>query len=184
MEHNPSWETNQPSASQEIPRILWNLKVHCHVYKHLSPVPIPNHSNPVHACPSHFFKINFTSILPSMPDLPSCLFTSGLPTKTLYAPLLSQIHAVFSAHLILDFITRMIFGEEYRACSWSLCSLLHSPVTLSLLGQNIFLSTLFLNTPSLCSSIVRDQVSHPYKTTGRITVLCILIFILYLWIVN
>jgi polysaccharide pyruvyl transferase WcaK-like protein len=37
---------------------------------------------------------------------------------------------------------------------------------LSLLGPNIFLSTLFSNTLSLCSSlIVRDQVSHPYTHT-------------------
>jgi hypothetical protein len=35
-----------------------------------------------------------------------------------------------------------------------------------------FLRTLFLNTLSLCSSFsVRDQVSQPYKTTGRIVVL-------------
>jgi hypothetical protein len=33
------------------------------------------------------------------------------------------------------------------------------------------------NTLSLCSSLnVRDQVSHPYTTTGRIMVLCILTF--------
>ena len=54
--------------------------------------------------------------------------------------------------------------------SSSLCSFLHSPVTSSLLGSNIFLSTLFANTLSLCSSLnVSDQVSHSYKTTGRIT---------------
>jgi hypothetical protein len=36
---------------------------------------------------------------------------------------------------------------------------------------------LVLNTLSLCSSLsVRDQVSHPYKTTGRIMVLYILTF--------
>jgi hypothetical protein len=30
---------------------------------------------------------------------------------------------------------------------------------------------------NLCSSLnARDQVSHPYKTTGKITVLCILKF--------
>jgi hypothetical protein len=30
---------------------------------------------------------------------------------------------------------------------------------------------------------MRYQVSHPYKTTGKIIVLCILIFV-YFWIVN
>jgi hypothetical protein len=41
--------------------------------------------------------------------------------------------------------------------------------------NNILLSTLFSDTLSLCSSLsVRDQVSHPYRTTGKITVLCIL----------
>ena len=28
VEQSPSWEANQFSASQEIPRNLWNLKVH------------------------------------------------------------------------------------------------------------------------------------------------------------
>jgi hypothetical protein len=57
------------------------------------------------------------------------------------------------------------------------CNFLHCPVTSSLLGPNILLSTLFSNTLSLCSSLnVRDQVWHPYKTTGKITVLYILTF--------
>jgi hypothetical protein len=39
------------------------------------------------------------------------------------------------------------------------------------------LNTLFSETPSPCSSLkVRDQVLHPYNTTGKITVLYILIF--------
>ena len=33
VEHIPSWEANQFSASQEIPRILRNLKVHYRVHK-------------------------------------------------------------------------------------------------------------------------------------------------------
>jgi hypothetical protein len=58
-----------------------------------------------------------------------------------------------------------------------LCNFLHSPVTSSLLCPNILLRTLFSNTLSLCSYLnVRDQVSHPYKTTGRIMVLYILTF--------
>jgi hypothetical protein len=65
--------------------------------------------------------------------------------------------------------------------SSSLCSFLHSPVTSSLLGPNILLNTLFPNTLSLCYSLnVSDQVSHPYKTTGKIIVLIILV--LYFWV--
>jgi hypothetical protein len=65
------------------------------------------------------------------------------------------------AHLILlALITQTIPGEEYKPCSSSLCSFLQPPVTSSLLGPNILLSTLFSNALNLCSSLnVRDKVS-------------------------
>jgi hypothetical protein len=44
MQHSPSWEADRFSASQEIPRILWNPKVH---YRS-PPVPMMSQLNPVH----------------------------------------------------------------------------------------------------------------------------------------
>jgi hypothetical protein len=107
--------------------------------------------------------------------LPSGVFPSSFPTKTLYTPLLSSILVTCPTHLILlDLITSAIVGEEYRSLSYSICSFLHFPVPSFLLGPNILLSTLFSNTLSLLSSLnVSDQVSHPYKTTGKIIVLYI-----------
>jgi hypothetical protein len=48
-------------------------------------------------------------------------------------------------------------------------SLLYSPVTSSLIGPNTFLNTVLSNTLNLYSSLnLNNQVSHPYKTTGKI----------------
>jgi hypothetical protein len=49
MEQSPSWETFSSSASQEIPRILWNPKVHYHIQNSPSPVPILSQINVAHA---------------------------------------------------------------------------------------------------------------------------------------
>jgi len=81
MERSPSSEANRFSDSQEITRILWNPKVHYHVYKCPSPLPILRQFNPVRA-PSKFQKINFNNILPSTSGTSKWFFPSGFLTKT------------------------------------------------------------------------------------------------------
>ena len=99
---------------------------------------------------------------------PAC--TSPQPDMC-YVPPLPHIN-------LLYLITRVVSGEEYISLSSTICSFLHSPVTSSLLGPNILLSTIFFNTLNLRSSLnVSNQVSHPYKKKGTIIVLYFLIFI-------
>ena len=74
MEQNPSWEANWFAASQEIPRISWNPKVHYRTHKRPPPVPILGQPNPVHIPTSHLLEIHPNIFHPSMLGLPSGLF--------------------------------------------------------------------------------------------------------------
>jgi len=63
MQQSPAWEANRFSASQNIPRILWNPMVQYRVLKCQRPAPNLSHLDPVHASISHFLKIHLNVIL-------------------------------------------------------------------------------------------------------------------------
>ena len=108
--------------------------------------------------------------------LPSSPFPQAFSPNPVYSSPGSPTCYMPRHHTVLDFIIRTTFSEQYRPLSSSLCSFLHSPVTSALLGPNILLCPLFSNTLSIRSSLnVNDQVSHPYKTTGIIIIIIIII---------
>ena len=75
----PSWETNWFAASQEIPRILWNTKVHYRTHKCPPTVPILGQPIPVHIPTSHLLEIHSNIIHPSMPRSPQWSLSLRFP---------------------------------------------------------------------------------------------------------
>ena len=141
MVQNRSWKANWFAASQEIPRISRNPKVHYRTHKRPPTVYILGQPNPVHIPTSHLLEIHPNISHPSTPRSPQWPPSFQFPHQEPIQPLSSTIRATCQAHLILlDFITLTILGEEYKSFSSSLSNLLHSPVTSSLLRPNILLS--------------------------------------------
>ena len=112
-EQSTSWETNRFSANQEIPRILWNPKVHYCNHKCPPPVPILSQLDSVHTrTPNVWISVLILSshlcFLSFFP--PKLCIRISLP-DTCYVPCPSY----FSL-----FITRTILGEEcskHRMCT-------------------------------------------------------------------
>ena len=139
-----------------------NWHVHYHVYKSLPLVPFLNQMNSVYTIPPK--TVRFILIL--SPHLclclPSVLLPSAFPTKTLYVFLFSPY--VLHSWPVSFFL--MLFW--WRVKVWmSSFSFIQSTTTNCLLGPYSFLSILFWNSLSLCSSVHRrEELLQNYFESG------------------
>ena len=89
---SPSWEANWFAASQEIPRISRNPKVHYRTHNRPPPVPILGQPNPVHIPTSHLLEIHPNIIHPSMSRSPHWSLSLRFPHQDPIHPLLTHMH--------------------------------------------------------------------------------------------
>jgi len=106
MEQNHYWKVNQFSASQEIPRILWNPKAHYNIHNFRPPVPILSKIDALLLLTSHLLKIHLNIVLPHTLGPSKCslslkfphqnpIHTSNLP-HTCYIPLPISFFSIWS----------------------------------------------------------------------------------------
>jgi hypothetical protein len=115
MELSSSWEAANCEATQELPSILWNPKVHYRIRKSPPTVPILSQINPINTIPSYVSKIHFNIVhLPrswSFQWSLSFWLSYQYPTCIPHLP----IRAICPVHLILfELIILTILGEKYN----------------------------------------------------------------------
>ena len=85
------WEANWFAASQEIPRISRNPKVHYRTHKRPPPVPVLGQPNPVHIPTSYLLEIHPNIIHPSTPRPPQWSPSLRFPQQDpIHPPLLTH----------------------------------------------------------------------------------------------
>ena len=100
MVHSPSWEANRFAASQEIPRISQNPKVHFRTHKRPPPVSILGQPNPVHIPTSHLLEIHTNIIHPSTPRSPQWSLSLRFPHQDpIHPPLLTHTRHISVKYL-------------------------------------------------------------------------------------
>ncbi len=88
------------AATQEIPPILWNAKVHYRTHKRPTPVPILSQLHSVPTTPPHFLKIHLNIILPSPSWSPQWSLSLRFPHQNTVhtSPFLHKCHKPRPSH--------------------------------------------------------------------------------------
>ena len=81
MVQSPSWAANWFAASQEIPRISWNPKVHYRTHKRTPPLSILGQPNPVHIPTFHLLENHPNIIHSSTPRSPQWSLSLRFPRQ-------------------------------------------------------------------------------------------------------
>jgi hypothetical protein len=127
MKQSSSWEANRFSASQEIPRILWNPKVHYSIHKSTLPVrilsqiysvhaPNPLPEDPVRYCSPIYARVFLMVSLPQISPPKHCMHLFSLP-YVLRAPPISFSLNFFVTWILNKLIRIFTF---YHVTCWGL----------------------------------------------------------------
>ena len=186
MVQSPSWEANRFAASQEIPRILWDPKVHYRTHKLPPPVPILGQPNPVHIPTSHLLEIHPNVIHPFTPRSPQWSLSLRFPhqdpirppllTHTRHMPSPSHSSRFYHPHNIgwgvqtyleeNSHVTLMVYKSDHVPSDFRLEVLVDDNCAI----PSCYAARSWNSLPTF-----RDNLSVPYsrvKNSGFLTVEC------------
>jgi hypothetical protein len=117
MDLSPSWEAANCAATQELPSVLWNPKVHYRVNKSPPLVPIPSLIHPIHTIPFYFSEIHSNIVHPPTSwSFPWSLSFWILHQYAICMPLLPQfvLHTLHISHYTASKTLKNEYNSHYK----------------------------------------------------------------------
>jgi len=153
MHKSPSSEPDVSSGNLEISCILRDPKIDYHVHKSPPLVPVLNQMNSMHSIPSCFFEKHCNIICPSMPKSSnlSLSFKPSHQNSVCTSPLPHMHHLPCPTHSPWFCHWNNVWWQVQIMKILTVQFFFQALVTSSHFGPHVFLSSLFSNSPILCS---------------------------------